>query len=127
MPAFNQIIQVGNMTQDPQLSYTTQETPVVDFGIAVNERWKGEDGKLREDVCFIDVQAFGHLAEILTKYTRKGSCILIVGKLAFEKWQAKDGSKHSKHRIIARAVQFLTPNGNRVEAGATEAETDIPF
>jgi single-strand DNA-binding protein len=129
MPAFNQVIQVGNMTQDPQLSYTTNQTPVADFGIAVNEKWKGDDGQPKEEVCFIDVRAFGGIAENLVKYTHKGDCILIMGKLAFEKWRAQDGSKHSKHRIIAKSVQYLTPKGSRVEvgAGSPAAGMDIPF
>jgi len=126
MPAFNQVIMVGNITQDLQLSYTTNQTAVVDFGIAVNRKWN-KDGETKEDVCFLDVRAFGNLAEVLVKYTNKGSCILVQGHLVFEKWQAKDGSSHSKHRLVAQSVQFLTSKGSRVEAGASEpADAGIP-
>jgi len=127
MPAFNQVIMVGNITQDPQLSYTPNQTAVVDFGIAVNEKWAASDGQKHEDVCFIDVRAYGKTAEIVGKYVHKGDCVLIHGKLKFEKWQAKDGSSHSKHRIVAQHVEFLTPKGSRVEAGASEpADAGIP-
>jgi single-strand DNA-binding protein len=127
MPAFNQVIMVGNLTTDIQLSYTPKQTAVADTGMAVNESWKGQDGVKHDDTCFVDVRAFGKLAEVLNKYTKKGSCILVMGKLKFERWE-KDGQRHSRHRVIAERVQFLTPNGSRVEQGGGPVpDEDIPF
>jgi single-strand DNA-binding protein len=130
MPAFNQVILVGHLTKDVQLSYTASQTAVAEVGIAVNESWTGADGSKRQEVCFVDVTAFGKLAEILNKFCTKGSCVLIQGKLRFERWE-KHGTMHSKHRVVADRVQFLTPAGSRVESGrgqgAPVPSDDIPF
>lgn len=115
MPAFNRVIEVGNLTSDVEISYTTNQTAVAKMGLAVNESWTGQDGKKREDTLFIDVVAYGKLAEILGKYTKKGSLVLVEGKLKFERWEDKQGGKHSRHHLVADRVQFLTPNGSRVE------------
>jgi single-strand DNA-binding protein len=117
MPAYNHVLLLGNLTNDPQLSYTPNQTAVADVGLAVNRKWTAGDGTKKEEVCFVDVRAFGTLAEVLVKYTCKGSLVLVSGYLTFEQWVSKDQSKHSKHRIIAQSVQFLTPAGSRVEAG----------
>jgi single-strand DNA-binding protein len=127
MPAFNQVIEVGNFCDDPQLSYTPNQTAVVDVSLAVNESWTAQDGTKREETLFIDVRIWGKLAEIVAKYTRKGSCVMVVGKLKLERWE-KDGTKHSKHRLVAERVQFLTPVGSKVEAsGQPREEEEIPF
>ncbi len=110
MPAFNQVIMLGNLTKDPQLSYTPSQTAVVDFGLAVNRKWK-QDGQTREDTCFIDVRGFSGLADVMVKYCRKGSCVLVNGYLSFEKWQDKQKNTHSRHRLIAQSVQFLDRKG----------------
>jgi len=131
MPAFNQCILVGNLTGDPKLSYTPSQTAVADTSIAVNESWTAQDGSKRQDTCYIDVTAFGKLGEVVNKYCKKGSCVLVQGKLKLERWQSQDGQTHSKHRIIAERVTFLTPNGSRVEAGRAAdglpVDEDIPF
>ncbi len=127
MPAFNQVILMGNMTNDPQLSYTPNQTAVVDFSLAVNRKWKKE-GEVREETLFIDIRAFGNTAEILNKYTKKGSCIHLTGYLAFEKWDDREGGKHSKHRMIAHSVQFVGGGkGKETDGREPIPDTDIPF
>jgi len=129
MPAFNQLILMGNMTNDPQLSYTPNQTAIVDFGLAVSRKWK-QDGEAREDALFVDVRAYGKKAEILNKYTKKGSCIHVIGYLVLEKWNDREGGKHSKHRMIAYSVQFIGRNGKPGrEPGGSEPPSggDIPF
>lgn len=109
MPALNQVTMLGNLTRDPQLTYTPNQTAVVDFGLAVNEKYTGSDGTKKEDTCFIDVRAWEKTAENANKYLKKGSLVLVVGKLGFEKWE-KDGAMHSRHRLVARSIQFM-PDG----------------
>lgn len=118
MPAYNRLIMAGNLTRDPQLSYTPNQTAVADVGLAVDEKWTGQDGAKHEETCFIDVRAFGSLAENLTKYCHKGSAVLVEGKLKLETWE-KDGNHHSKHRLVAQTVQFLDgkSNGQKREPG----------
>lgn len=115
MPAFNQVILVGNLTTDIMVSYTPSQTAVADVGLAVNEKWTAADGTKRENTLFVDVKAFGKLAELLHKYTRKGSCVMVCGSLRLDRWE-KNGQKHAKHWIALESVQFLTPAGSRVEA-----------
>jgi single-strand DNA-binding protein len=107
MANYNKIILVGNLTRDPQLSYLPSQTPVVEFGLAVNRKWKDQSGQQREDVCFIDCRAYAKSAEILNQYMSKGRQILIEGRLQFDQWTDKDGNKRSKHRVFIESFQFL--------------------
>ena len=107
MANYNRVILMGNLTRDPQLSYLPSQTPVCELGLAVNRRWKGQDGQQREDTCFIDCRAYGKPAEIISQYMSKGRPILIEGRLQFDQWEGKDGQRRSKHRVIVENFQFL--------------------
>ena len=113
MANYNRIILVGNLTRDPALSYLPSQTAVVDFGLAVNRKWKSQDGQQREEVLFIDCRAFGKGAEVINQYVKKGSQLLVEGRLTFDTWDGKDGTKHSKHRVTVDNFQFV---GGRDEA-----------
>jgi single-strand DNA-binding protein len=124
MANFNKVLLIGNLTRDPQLSYTPNQTAVVDFGLAVNRRWKGQDGENKEETCFVDCRAFGRLAENMNKYLTKGRPLFVEGRLSFDSWTAQDGTKRSKHRVTVETFQFLGgPAGG--PAGANRAEQDI--
>ncbi len=120
MANFNKILLMGNLTRDPQLSYTPNQTAVVDFGLAVNRRWKGQDGENREETCFVDCRAFGRLAENINKYMTKGRPLFVEGRLSFNSWTAQDGTKRSKHRVTVENFQFL--GGSPRAAGGAEQE-----
>jgi single-strand DNA-binding protein len=107
MSNFNKILLMGNLTRDPQLSYTPSQTAVVDFGLAVNRRWTSRDGDKKEETCFVDCRAFGRTAENLNKYMSKGRPLFIEGRLTFDSWTAQDGTKRSKHRVTVENFQFL--------------------
>lgn len=107
MSNFNKILLMGNLTRDPQLSYTPSQTAVVDFGLAVNRRWTSRDGEKKEETCFVDCRAFGRNAENLNKYMTKGRPLFIEGRLTFDSWTAQDGTKRSKHRVTVENFQFL--------------------
>jgi len=119
MANFNKVFLMGNLTRDPQLSYTPNQTAVVDFGLAVNRRWKGQDGENREETCFVDCRAFGRLAENVNKYLTKGRPLFVEGRLTFNSWTAQDGTKRSKHRVTVENFQFL---GSPARAGGTEQD-----
>jgi len=107
MANYNKLILLGNVTRDPQLSYLPSQTPVVEFGLAVNRRWRGANGEQREETCFIDCSCFGKPAETFHKYVTKGNPVLLEGRLQFDQWQAPDGQKRSKHRMVVENFQFM--------------------
>ncbi len=123
MANFNKVFLMGNLTRDPQLSYTPSQTAVVDFGLAVNRRWTGQDGEKREETCFVDCQAFGRLAENINKYLSKGRPLFVEGRLTFNSWTAQDGTRRSKHRVTVENFQFLggAPGAGQAERRPTEA------
>lgn len=112
MANYNKVILVGNLTRDPQLSYLPSQTPVVEFGLAVNRRWRGREGESREETCFVDCRAYGKQAETLNQYMKKGRPILVEGRLQFDTWEGKDGTTRSKHRVIVENFQFLGSGGS---------------
>jgi single-strand DNA-binding protein len=133
MSSFNKIILMGNLTRDPVVSYLPSNTPVVDFGMATNRKWKSQDGQEREEVCFVDCRAFGRVADTIGKYCKKGGSILVEGRLTLDQWE-KDGQKHSKHRVTVETFTFVGPAaGSAPQQPGEQANTapvddsDIPF
>ena len=107
MANFNKIFLIGNLTRDPQLSYLPSQTPVVDFGLAVNRRYRSREGEQKNETCFIDCRAFSKRAETINKYLTKGSPLMVEGRLTFDSWTSQDGTKKSKHRVTVENFQFL--------------------
>jgi len=111
MASFNRVILAGNLTRDPQLSYTPSNTPVCEFGLATNRKWRDKDGNNKEDVCFVDITAYGRQAEVINQYMSKGRPILVEGRLRFSQWTNKEGQKRSKLDVIAENFTFLGGGG----------------
>ena len=111
MAGVNKVLLLGNLTRAPQLSYTPSQTAVVDFGVATNRKWTGQDGSQREETCFVDCRAFGRTAENINKFFKKGKPIFLEGRLTFDAWTAQDGSKKSKLRVTVENFQFLPGTG----------------
>lgn len=107
MANYNKVILIGNLTRDPQLSYLPSQTAVVEVGLAINHKWKDQQGQQREQVCFVDCSAFGKQAETINQYCKKGNQIFIEGRLQYDSWEGKDGTKRSKHRVSIERFQFL--------------------
>ena len=107
MASYNKVILIGNLTRDPQLSYLPSNTPVCEFGLAVNRRWRGQDGEQRESVCFVDCRIYGKSAETFNQYMSKGQASLVEGHLDFQQWETSDGQKRSKHMVFVQSFQFL--------------------
>jgi len=127
MASFNRVILVGNLTRDPQLSYTPANTAVCKFGLATNRRWKDRDGNSQEEVCFVDCTAFGRAAETFNQYMSKGRSVLLEGRLQYQQWTTPEGQKRTKHEVIVENFTFL--GGGRGEAAvgsASEAEAPSP-
>jgi single-strand DNA-binding protein len=123
MANFNKVLLIGNLTRDPQLSYLPSQTAVVEFGLAVNRRWRGKDGQDKNEVCYIDCRAFGRQAENINKYLSKGRQLLVEGRLTFDSWTAQDGTKRSRHRVTVENFQFLGAPAAAAAPGGGEAES----
>jgi single-strand DNA-binding protein len=149
MANYNKVLLMGNLTRDPQLSYTPNQTAVVDFGLAVNRRWTSQSGEQREETCFVDCQAFGRQAENINKYLSKGRPLFVEGRLTFDSWTGQDGARRSRLRVTVERFQFLGGPGGAgqservageaagegkqvageaaAEAGQEAGSDDIPF
>ncbi|MCK4660656.1 MAG: single-stranded DNA-binding protein [Phycisphaerae bacterium] len=113
MANFNRVILAGNLTRDPQLTYTPSGTTVCKFGMAINHVWTDrQTNEKREEVCFVDCTAFGRQGETINQYMSKGRQILIEGRLHFSQWTGQDGQNRSKLDVMVDRSQFLgSPGG----------------
>lgn len=102
----NIVVVGGNITRDIELRYTPAGKAVAEVGIANNKKWKNEAGDLKEEVCFINVTAWGTLAETMAKYLKKGDGILVEGRLKQEVWE-KNGEKRSAIKITADKASWF--------------------
>jgi len=108
MANFNKVILAGNLTRDPELRYTPKGTAIAKIGLAINRSWKTETGETREEVTFVDVDAFGRQAEVISQYLKKGRPILVEGRLKLDTWDDKQtGQKKSRLGVVLEAFQFL--------------------
>ncbi|HQF43141.1 MAG TPA: single-stranded DNA-binding protein [Ignavibacteriaceae bacterium] len=107
MPEINYVIVAGNLTKDPVFRETTNRTPVVNFSIASNRKFKDSSNQWQEDVCYIGVVAWNKLAESCRDRLRKGSAVLVDGELQSRSWKSDDGHNRSIVEIKARRIQFL--------------------
>lgn len=107
MPEINYVIVAGNLTKDPIFRQTTNSTPVVNFSIASNRKYKDSTNQWQEDVCYVGIVAWNKLAESCRERLRKGSAVLIDGELQSRAWRTEDGHSRSIVEIKARRIQFL--------------------
>ena len=121
MGSYNRVVLVGNLTRDPQLSYTPANTAVCKFGIATNRTFKDRDGNSREEVCFVDCTVFGRAGETFNQYMSKGRPVLVEGRLHFSQWTTPEGEKRSKHEVVVENFTFLGSGRGGEGAGAPAA------
>ncbi len=124
MASFNRVILLGNLTRDPEVRYTPAGTPVATFGLAVNRRYRQGDEQ-REETCFVDIVAFGRQAELVGEYLSKGRLTLVEGRLQYRTWEGEDGTKRSKHEVVAQNVNFM-PGGGQSQGGGQRAQSGEP-
>ena len=107
MPNLNKIMLMGNLTREVELSYLPSQTPVAELSLAINRKWQDAQGQQKEEVTFVECSMFGKRAEVLAKYVKKGQPIYVEGRLKLESWEAQDGSKRSKLKVIIENFEFL--------------------
>ena len=135
MGSANFVLLMGNLTRDPEVRQIPSGMTVADLGVAVSEKYKNKTGELVETVCFVDVVVWGRLAETCGQYLKKGSPVLLEGKLQLDQWTDKEGEKRSKIRVRADRVQFLSSNrrdeggggGAPPATGGGSGPDDTPF
>ena len=129
MVGFNKIILIGNLTRNPELRYTPSGTPVANFGLAVNRRFRQADDQ-KEEVCYVDIVVFGKQAEHCGQYLSKGDGAIVDGRLQQRRWETEDGQRRSKHEVVAQSVTFLPKkqsHGNEPVAGDEEYPHDHSY
>lgn len=154
MANFNKVILAGNLTRDPEVRYTPKGTAIAKLGLAVNRTWKNEAGETKEEVTFVDIDAFGRQAEVISQYLKKGRPILVEGRLRLDQWDDKQtGQKRSRLGVVLEGFQFLdsgrgdgsgsgggrsfsqsapptapaSPEAPEPEGGPAPEEDDVPF
>src|SRR5574344_623195 len=104
---YNKVIMVGNLTRDIELRYLPSGTAVSKSAIATSYKYKSQTGEQKEEVCFLDINFFGRSAEIANQYLKKGSKVLVEGRLVFEQWTAQDGSARNRHSLRVEEMKML--------------------
>ena len=124
---FNKIILVGNLTRDIELRYSQGGMAIAKTAIATSRKFT-TNGEKKEEVCFVDVTFFGRSGEVANQYLRKGSKILVEGRLNFEQWVDQSGQKRSKHSVTAETMQMLDSKGDSSNAnqGGYNAPSNAP-
>lgn len=106
MANFNRVFLMGNLTRDIELRHTNSNQAVATIGLAVNRRWRTPDGEDREEVTFVDCEAWGKTAETMSRYLAKGRPVFIEGRLKLDQWE-KEGQKFSKLKVVVESFQFI--------------------
>ena len=129
MRGFSKAIITGNLTRDPELRTTPNGAPVCSFSVAVNRTYKDASGEQREDVSYIDCSAWNRLGEMINQYAKKGSGVLVSGRLDQRSFEGKDGVKRSRVEIVVEDFNFVgTPRGDGGPNNSSQASTpeEIP-
>lgn len=118
----NKVTIIGNLTRDPELKALPSGMSVCSFSVATNESFKGKDGVKKDKVEFHNIIVFGKTAENVAQYMKKGSQILVEGKLQTRSWEGQDGKKLYKTEILANSVQFGSkPQGTKSGVDTNQA------
>lgn len=130
MRGFSKAIITGNLTRDPELRTTPSGANVCSFTVAVNRVYKDVNGGQREDVSFIDCSAWSKLGEMIGQYAKKGSAVLVCGRLAQRSWEDKNtGQKRSRVEIVVDDFNFMgsgaNANGGNSGYGASSSSASV--
>jgi len=108
MPSLNKVMLMGNLTRDPELRVTPKGTPICQFSLAINRQFKMESGESREEVIYVDIEAWGKQGETIAKYLTKGRPVYVEGRLRLDQWEDKNTKeKRSRMKVVLENFQFL--------------------
>ncbi len=118
MASFNKVMLMGNLTRDVEIRHTPSNTAVGNFGLAVNRKYKTQSGEQREEVTFVDCEAWGRTAEVMAQYLGRGRPVFIEGRLKLDQWEDKNGGgKRSKLSVVVENFQFINSGQGGGNAG----------
>lgn len=105
--SFNKVFLMGNLTRDVEVKALPGGTSVAKIGLAVNRKWKDKSGESKEEVLFVDCDAFGKTGEVMAQYLSKGKPVFIEGRLKLDQWEDQQGQKRSALRVVVESFQFI--------------------
>ena len=127
MPSLNKVLLMGNLTRDPELRVTPKGTPICQFSLAINRQFKMESGESREEVIYVDVEAWVKQGETIAKYCTKGRPLYVEGRLRLDQWEDKNTKeKRSRMKVVLEQFQFLgdSRGGGAGGGGAPAGDID---
>lgn len=119
----NKVLIAGNLTRDPEITFTPNNVAICKFAMAINSKRKTADGSYKEDVCFVECVAFGRTGDAIGQYMSRGRPMFIEGRLNLEQWTTQDGQKRSKMTVVVDNFQFV---GDRGDKGGGQRERTPP-
>lgn len=119
---FNKVILVGNLTRDIEVKFTASNLAIGSTGIAINRKFKNQMGEEKEEVMFLDITFFGRTADIANQYLKRGSKVLVDGRLKLDQWTDKSGQKRSKHSLVVESMKMLGNKGEEEYIGQVPTE-----
>ncbi len=104
---YNKVITIGYLTRAIETRYMNNGTAIAKSAIATSHKYKSQTGEQKDEVCFLDFNIFGRSAEVAQQYLKKGSKVMLEGRLVLEQWTGQDGSKKSKHSLRVESMKML--------------------
>ena len=109
---YNKVIMVGNLTRDIELRYLPSGSAIAKSAVATSYKYKSSTGEQKDEVCYLDFNIFGRSAEVANQYLKKGSKVLLEGRLVLEQWTDKDGNNRSKHSLRVDEMKMMDSKNN---------------
>lgn len=127
----NRVFLIGRLTKDPEVRQTSNGTPVANFTIAINRRFRSPSGDIKEETTFVGIVAWQKLAELCRQYLAKGRAVLVEGKIQNRSWETEDGQKRSTLEVRADRIEFLEresrPEGSFVSESSESPAPTEPY
>ncbi len=114
---YNKVVMVGNLTRDIELRYLPSGAAIAKSAIATSFKYKTQTGEQKDEVCFLDFNMFGRSAEVANQYLKKGSKVLLEGRLVFEQWTAQDGTNRNRHSLRVDTMKMLDSKSDSMGGG----------
>lgn len=128
MRSVNKIILIGNLTRDPEMKETQSGQPIATFGIATNREWMTAGSEKKKSTEFHEIVAWAHLAEICSKYLKKGKLVYLEGYLKTRSWETENGEKRFRTEVVLQDMIMLEkrPKSEEEEILSAVVEESIP-